>query len=516
MYFLGKAFELRGQAHGEEDKPFLDHLEDLRIMITRIVITLLITTLGCWVFHKQVLDVIRRPVHQTWNARQLPTLPPDISPDHWEHLKKIRHTANLLPPPQRQSFIETVGGESLYTQVEATNYYIVSLKIPDEKKRQQWLNSLNLPQDQNELLQQLAEKKPNPKLNAKGDIVDMKALKPTEPFMLAFKVSIFAGVIISFPLNLFFALQFILPGMKENEKKILFPSMLFGFGLFLLGVAFCYFIVMPRALDFFLSFGAGMSVDNQWRIGEYISFATMFTLMFGLAFELPVIVMALVKLGLLGFQTMSNTRSYAIVAIVIIAAVITPTGDLLTLSMMAVPMYLLYEGCIWLSYLDYKKALKAEEAEQEEQRRKGARSTPEITSAAGVIAMNAENSDADSETSLTSQKDQTDQKNNGEEDEYDDFYDEHEYKEHLAQERAANAFADDPISEEDEFYANYTDDEAGECDSDSYEENLAQQQAIDFNPGMSYSSSSEEDLGSEKDEKKEGNSEKDQNNKPKP
>ena len=160
----------------------------------------------------------------------------------------------------------------------------------------------------------------------------MSALKPTETFMLSMKLSFFAGIILAFPLLLMFILQFVLPGLHANEKRVLWPSMAVGFGLFLGGVFFAYFAVLPRALTFFYEWSGSLGVSNDWRIGEYISFATQFTLLFGVAFELPVVVMVFVKLGLLAYETMSRTRSYAIVAIFVAAAILTPTPDVFTLD----------------------------------------------------------------------------------------------------------------------------------------------------------------------------------------
>jgi sec-independent protein translocase protein TatC len=212
---------------------------------------------------------------------------------------------------------------------------------------------------------------PTPEIDSRGNLRLMSALKPTETFMLSMKLSFFAGIVVSFPLLLMYILQFVLPGLHQNEKRLLWPAMLVGFGLFLGGVCFAYFVVLPRALEFFYEWSGNLGVSNDWRIGEYITFATQFTLLFGLAFELPVVVMVLVKLGLLSYETMSSTRSYAILAIFVTAAVLTPTPDALTLVLMALPMIALYEICIWLAWLDRRKNRAAEEQEareREEQR----------------------------------------------------------------------------------------------------------------------------------------------------
>ena len=171
---------------------------------------------------------------------------------------------------------------------------------------------------------------------------------------------------LAFPLLLLFILQFVLPGLHAHEKRVMWPAMAVGFGLFLAGTAFAYYWVLPRALLFFYQWSGDMGISNDWRIGEYISFATQFTLLFGLSFELPVVVMVFVKLGLLSYETMSKTRSYAIVGIFVAAAILTPTPDVFTLLLMAAPMIILYEICIWLAYFDRKNNRIREEQEARE------------------------------------------------------------------------------------------------------------------------------------------------------
>jgi sec-independent protein translocase protein TatC len=194
----------------------------------------------------------------------------------------------------------------------------------------------------------------------------MSALNPTEPFMLSMKLAFFAGVVLAFPLLLYFVLQFVMPGLHKHEKKAVFPALAFGFGLFLCGVLFAYLKVLPSVLEFFYTYGESMGIANEWRIGYYLSFALQFTLIFGLCFELPVVVWVLVKIGLLDYELMSRTRGYAIVAIVILAAVITPTPDAFTLCLLVVPMAVLYEISIWLAWFDARKQKKELEKEENE------------------------------------------------------------------------------------------------------------------------------------------------------
>jgi sec-independent protein translocase protein TatC len=114
-------------------------------------------------------------------------------------------------------------------------------------------------------------------------------------------------------------------------------------------------VVLPKALEFFYTFNESLGMSNGWRLDGYVKFATRFILLFGVAFELPVIVMVLVKLDFLNYKLMSTTRSYAIVAIAIFAAVVTPTPDPFTMMVLAGPLYVLYETCIWLAYFMEKK-----------------------------------------------------------------------------------------------------------------------------------------------------------------
>lgn len=349
---------------GDDEKPFLDHLEDLRTMIVRMAVTLLIVTVGTFFLIGPLMGVITYPL--------------------------------------------VLAGIS--------------------------------------------------------DNVQLQNFKPTGGFMTAMNISLVAGVIVSFPLLLYFLLQFVLPGLRNNEKKVLFPALGVGGGLFLIGVVFAYFLVAPRALTFFYEFsrdigntahvkvqgstpqssqpqsgasiipelkqgtrvtamtGDGKTVVFEvvevrapatepgkegattpgsavataaaaaaptadavavakspapfmWELTEYVKFICQFILIFGACFELPVVVMALVKLDVLNYKVMKTSRSWAAIIIAIAAAVITPTQDAMTLALLAVPMYVLYEICIWLAwwlekrdrqlYPEYYKEQDADEKELE-------------------------------------------------------------------------------------------------------------------------------------------------------
>jgi sec-independent protein translocase protein TatC len=369
MYLLKKVIQLRENAHPDHEKPFLEHLEDLRTMITRIVITLVISMIICFAFNKELMSFFRRPVDQVLVTQLAATLPADaprpVDVETWGKARKIEHAAMNLTPEQRVVFYQSLGDGNLAFHVKSISLLRAAMALPEEK-REDFVNSIDGSDELKLQLKALLVSKPNTDSDGQGNLRMMSALKPTEGFMLSMKLSFVAGIVLSFPLLLLFILQFVLPGLHSHEKRVMWPAMAVGFGLFLAGTAFAYYLVLPRALLFFAEWSGGMGISNDWRIGEYISFATQFTLLFGASFELPVVVMVFVKLGLLSYDTMSKTRSYAIVGIFVAAAILTPTPDVFTLLLMALPMIILYEICIWLAYFDAKKNRIKEEQEARE------------------------------------------------------------------------------------------------------------------------------------------------------
>lgn len=185
--------------------------------------------------------------------------------------------------------------------------------------------------------------------NVDPQVGALKALGITDSLVISFHLAFYAGVVLSFPLLLYFVAEFILPALTAVEKRFLLPAILVSFGLFLLGVMVCYFWLLPKTILFFFRDTQSLGWAPTWTVQQYYSFVTKFTLGFGLAFELPVVVLALVYFGLITYRFMARTRPYAIVLIFVLATIIAPTPDLLTLIAMGLPMCLLYESCIWIA-----------------------------------------------------------------------------------------------------------------------------------------------------------------------
>lgn len=355
------------------EKPFLDHLEDLRHTLMKIGATLFVATIICFSFHQKIFDLIQLPA-----KLEIAEIAPGVP--LWEKLELI-------------------------------------------------------------------------------------TLKPQEFILLMLKLSFFSAVIISFPFTVYFLFQFIIPGLRQVEKKTIIPGALIGFVLFLFGVCFAFFLATPIALKFFYTFEnsrmsnldptqqaiernisevsligvdgkvippyeandegvpdlredgeeattvateTGASPDMQaeirkfmlesfatvesanfalrydeardkivlveskggnsiYQIGEYVTFIARLVLVFGISFQLPVIVSILVKLELLTARVMRATRTYAWIVILVAAAILTPP-DLVTLALLGGPMIFLYEICIVIATIMERKREKRERAEEEARR----------------------------------------------------------------------------------------------------------------------------------------------------
>src|SRR6185295_3703090 len=125
----------------------------------------------------------------------------------------------------------------------------------------------------------------------------LRALGITDSIVISFHLAFYAGIVLSFPLLLYFIAEFVLPALTVVERRFLLPAILASFGLFLLGVCVCYFWLLPKTILFFFHDTQSLGWAPAWTVQQYYSFVTRFTMGFGLAFELPVVVLALVRFG---------------------------------------------------------------------------------------------------------------------------------------------------------------------------------------------------------------------------
>ncbi len=256
MKFLRKLLEFR--ENQDQPKPFLDHLEDLRRMLIKMAVVLVLMVLLCFAFRTGLANLLQRPLMALDSAR----------------------------------------------------------------------------------------------------IAHLQSLGVADSMTVSFQMSFYAGLVLAFPLLILFLGEFIVPALTPREKRLLFPAGAFCTLLFLTGAAFAYFVVLPDALAFFFRDARSMNWQPTWTVREYYTFVTQFIIAFGLAFELPLAVLLIVKLGWVSVAFLRKTRAFALIVILVLAAIIAPTPDLFTFFLMAGPMYALYEICIWIAAFVERKSTK--------------------------------------------------------------------------------------------------------------------------------------------------------------
>lgn len=174
-----------------------------------------------------------------------------------------------------------------------------------------------------------------------------------DKFMAHLKVGALGGLVLTCPYWLYHVWQFISPGLYKKEKKFAVGFILSGTILFGLGVVFVYFFVYPSAFEYFFSVGG--DVDKPMiTIDDYLGFFAMTTIMFGVSFELPLILVILAMMGIIDAAFLKKQRRYAIVVLAFVAAILTPP-DVISMTMMLVPLIILYESSIWVIQFMVKK-----------------------------------------------------------------------------------------------------------------------------------------------------------------
>jgi sec-independent protein translocase protein TatC len=179
------------------------------------------------------------------------------------------------------------------------------------------------------------------------------SLGPLETMSIFFFVCIVTGLVVSSPWVFWQLWLFVAAGLYRHEREYVMKFLPFSLGLFLAGVFLCFFAVLPVTLDFLLQFNVWLGVEPTLRISEWMGFATILPLIFGICFQTPLVMLVIERLGIFTAQDMRDKRKYAILIMVVAAAVITPTQDPFSLLLLAVPMILLYELGLFL--IGYKK-----------------------------------------------------------------------------------------------------------------------------------------------------------------
>lgn len=199
------------------------------------------------------------------------------------------------------------------------------------------------------------------------DGTTLNAFNVLDPIMIYLKVIIFVAVIIISPVMMYQLWAFISPGLHETERRATLSYIPYTFFLFVGGISFAYFVLLPYVMKFMVNLSSDLGITQTIGINEYFSFLFQLLIPFGIVFQLPIVLLFLTRLGILDPATLVKVRKYAYFTLFVIAAFITPP-DLFSHLFVTVPLFALYEISIFISRFGYRKYLKAEKQRQSDEK----------------------------------------------------------------------------------------------------------------------------------------------------
>ncbi|MDB6127985.1 MAG: Sec-independent protein translocase, TatC subunit [Verrucomicrobia bacterium] len=303
-------------------KSFWEHLNDLRTALIRSSIAIGIALIVCLLFSERLIAILEYPLTR---MEMFETPQPTVS--------FLIGTTKLGPyPVTRDQFAGLPEG--------AAPQVVFQIGVAQAGKEQ---------------VATLKMLPPEPG-GATGMRVRLHNFGPAEAFFVAFHVGLYGALIISAPFWAFFMGQFFMPALNIRERSLFFRWIGWSVALFFAGVSLTYFFLLPLALRASIEYSHLLGFEAfDWRADEYVGFVSKFIFGMGLGFQFPIVVLLLVKLGLITHRHLAKYRRHVAVLCVILGAVLT-TPELITQIAMAVPLYILYEACIWIAwYWDWKK-----------------------------------------------------------------------------------------------------------------------------------------------------------------
>jgi sec-independent protein translocase protein TatC len=318
-------------------KTFLEHLEDLRWVLIKSCAAVAVGMVVYLIGADTIINILKAPLEKA---------------DRWKHSQDKETTVNFFVGTNFWGSFKP-GKEHLGDLALGTNrqsaFRLVTVNVGSNQV-------LALQAETNQALLNWAKDKPTL----------LRNLSPVGGFWVAFQVAMYGGIVLASPLLIFIIGQFILPALRVKEKKYTTRGFAIGTILFLSGVAFCYFALMPVALRASAQYSEwlGFSAD-EWRAEDYISFVCKFMLGMGLGFEMPVVLLTLVKIGILSYRSLAAFRRYMIVINLVLGALLT-TPEVLTQVLMFVPLQLLYEISIWIAWWWERKERRAQTQQKAE------------------------------------------------------------------------------------------------------------------------------------------------------
>ncbi len=254
-FLLTKLFTKREKMKGDDVKPFLDHLEDLRGTIFKMALTLVVAVSICYIWHKDVIHILQEPI----------------------------------------------------------------IKAGFEPKKVLQLGGF------------------------------------TDAFMITLSISFYAGMVVAFPILIYFLGQFVLPAMTDKEKRMALPALIVGFILFLCGVTFAFKFIMPAVTKFMIGTAVDLDFLQNMQANSYFKTVALLCVIFGLLCQVPVVMVSLHGLGIISYAWIKSTRAYGYTSILVLCGIVSPTPDIPSLVLISLPIIGLYEVCIWVIYFLEKR-----------------------------------------------------------------------------------------------------------------------------------------------------------------
>lgn len=310
-------FDSDADGEGGPVKTFLEHLEDFRWVLIKVAASIMIAMVVCLMAGNWIVTFLKWP---------------------------LERSSHLYPDPRQHVSVMLGPKEVLHFKLDTNN--LPGWPIATNKFIELELTPIDL--GTNKLLALGVRSTNNEVPPEKAKPIIYKS--PAEPFLNSLHIAFFGGLLLAAPFVIFYITQFVLPALKARERKYFMKAMTPAVFLFILGVSLCYFVLLPLALNAADKWSAWMGVDMPfWQASEYFSFCIKFMLGMGLGFEMPVILLALVKIGLLNYQMLASFRRYMVLINLVLGALLT-TPEVLTQVAMFFPLQFLYEVSIWIAW----------------------------------------------------------------------------------------------------------------------------------------------------------------------
>src|SRR4051794_13863124 len=325
----------------EERLSLVEHLDELRTRLIYCIAAFIITFSVCYSQNHWLLRTVNRPLQSTQNL--------DGKKRSQDPLEESARFALRSGAAQKAA----VGAFS-----SASRFYASLAVDPGLSRRQRTLARDAAIQNSVAADKQAAAAAAVPTNRGRQPIT----LGVTEPFVTTFTVAAYAAILLSLPIILWQAYAFVLPAFSPAERRVALPLMIMVPFLFICGVAFGYFVALPRAINFLQNFN-DQSFDILIRAADYYKFSVVLLAVIGLLFQIPVGVLAVTRLGLISARQLARNRGYVILALAIVAAVATPTPDPVTMLVAMAPLVILFEVSVLMARVFERRAEKRAEQE---------------------------------------------------------------------------------------------------------------------------------------------------------